>query len=106
MARQTTLNVSLTAHLRNYVRGKVKSGSYESASEVIRDSLRALQERERAADEAYWQVVREKVAGARREVAGGKGLDGETVMAEIIADAGGDSERRRSTRKTSKRAPR
>ena len=109
MARQTTLNVSLTPTLRNYVRGKVKSGSYESASEVIRESLRALQEREKAASEAFWHGVREKVAVARREVAEGRGLDGETVMAQIIAEAGGDggvSQPRRGTRKTSKRARR
>ena len=48
------------------MRSRVKSGGYESASEVIRESLRALQERERAANEAYWHTVREKVAVAWR----------------------------------------
>jgi antitoxin ParD1/3/4 len=110
MARQTTLNVSLTPKLRNYVRSKVHSGTYESASEVIRESLRALQEREKAAHVAFWHGVREKVAVARREVAQGRGLDGEAVMADIIAEAGGagggGSQPRRGTRKTSKRARR
>ena len=79
MARQTTLNVSLTPTLRKYVHSKVRSGRYESASEVIRDSLRALQEREQAT-EAFWADVREKVAVGRRDVAEGRTEEGESVM--------------------------
>ena len=85
MARQSTLNVSLTPTLRNYVHSRVKSGRYESASEVIRDSLRALQERERAAA-AFWSDVRDKVAFARSQVAEGKTVDGEAAMDELIAE--------------------
>ncbi len=85
MARLNTLNVSLTATLEKYVRAKVKSGHYESASEVIRDSLRALQARERAAD-GFWDDVREKVAVAREQVTLGQTVDGERAMAEIIAE--------------------
>ena len=94
MARQTTLNVSLTATLRNYVRSKVKSGRYESASEVIRDSLRALQEREQAAA-AFWADVREKVVVARRQVAEGKTVDGEAAMKEIRGELDEDHPRKR-----------
>ena len=93
MARQSTLNVSLTPTLRNYVRRKVKSGRYDSASEVIRDSLRALQERERAA-EAFWGDVREKVAVSRRQVAEGRVVDGETAMDEILAELEADQHRK------------
>src|SRR5688572_9860744 len=89
MSRQTTLNVSLTPKLRDYVRSRVKSGGYESASEVIRESLRALQEREDAADEAYWHTVRQKVAVGLRDIAEGRTVDGETAMAELIAEADG-----------------
>ena len=84
MARQTTLNVSLTPTLRGYVRKKVSSGQYESASEVIRDGLRALQDRERASD-AFWGTVREKVSVARRELAAGKTVDGARAMDDILA---------------------
>ena len=93
MARQTTLNVSLTTPLRNYVRAHVKSGRYESASEVIRDSLRALQQRERA--EAFWTGVREKVAEARQQVADGQTVDGEVAMDEVLAELDGDRSRKR-----------
>ncbi|MDQ3439223.1 MAG: type II toxin-antitoxin system ParD family antitoxin [Planctomycetota bacterium] len=84
MARQTTLNVSLTSTLRQYVHSKVESGRYESASEVIRDSSRAIQEREQAA-ETFWSGVRAKVAVARRDVAEGRTEDGESAMDEILA---------------------
>jgi antitoxin ParD1/3/4 len=84
MARQTRLNVSLTPVLRKYVQSKVSSGRYESASEVVRDAIRALQERAQAA--ALWSEVRAKVAVARHEVAEGKTVDGGTAMEEIVAE--------------------
>jgi len=40
------MNVSLTSELEKYVRRKVASGLYNNASEVIREALRALLERE------------------------------------------------------------
>ena len=40
------MNVSLTSELEKYVRRKVASGLYNNASEVIREALRALWERE------------------------------------------------------------
>ena len=85
MSRQSTLNVSLTAALEKYVRSKLSSGGYESASEVIRESLRALQEREQAAAE-FWSGVRAKVAVSRRQVAQRHTQDGEHVMNQILAE--------------------
>jgi antitoxin ParD1/3/4 len=102
MARQTTLNVSLTPTLREYVRRKVASGRYESASEVIRDSLRALEERDRAA-EAFWGDVRAKVRVARSQVAQGKTVDGETAMDEILAELEEDQVRPPRRRKAAQR---
>jgi uncharacterized protein len=40
------MNISLTPELETYVRHKVASGLYNNASEVIREALRALLERE------------------------------------------------------------
>lgn len=40
------MNISLTPELENLVNEKVKSGLYNSASEVIRESLRLLQEQD------------------------------------------------------------
>ncbi len=64
MAREATLSVSLTNQLRDYVRAKVESGRYESASEVIRESLRSMQDDEKR-QYPYWADVREKVKEAR-----------------------------------------
>jgi antitoxin ParD1/3/4 len=40
------MNISLTPKLEGFVKAKVKSGDYNNASEVIREALRVLQERE------------------------------------------------------------
>lgn len=101
MSRQSTLNVSLTPKLEKYVRAKVHGGGYESASEVIRDGLRALQERERAAAE-FWAGVREKVGVARRQVAEGRMHDGERAMDEILADLREPRPTRRPQKKTAR----
>jgi putative addiction module CopG family antidote len=42
------MNVSLTVELEKYVRRKVASGLYNNASEVVREALRLLVEREGA----------------------------------------------------------
>ena len=94
MARASTMNVSLTPALQQYVKSKVAGGGYESASEVIRDSLRALQARERA-QQSFWSDVRRKVQIGKRQAAEGRIVDGEAAMEEIIAAAGPSSRRLR-----------
>ena len=42
------MNVSLTPELNKFVAAKVKSGLYNSASEVVREALRLLEEHDRA----------------------------------------------------------
>jgi antitoxin ParD1/3/4 len=42
------MNVSLTPELEEFVAGKVESGRYNSASEVVREALRLLEEHDRA----------------------------------------------------------
>lgn len=41
------MNVSLTPELEQYVYAKVKSGRYLSASEVVQEALRLLEEQDR-----------------------------------------------------------
>jgi antitoxin ParD1/3/4 len=59
------MNVSLTRELEQFITEKVKSGRYTSASEVIRDSLRLLVERD--------QVYQLRLEELRREIQ--KGMD-------------------------------
>jgi len=42
------MNVSLTPELEKFVDGKVASGRYNSASEVVREALRLLEEHDEA----------------------------------------------------------
>ncbi len=42
------MNVSLTPELDKFVAGKVESGRYNSASEVVREALRLLEDNDRA----------------------------------------------------------
>ena len=41
------MNISLTPQLEEFVKSKVATGMYRSASEVLRDALRLLEERDR-----------------------------------------------------------
>jgi antitoxin ParD1/3/4 len=44
--RRTPMNVSLTPELESFVNAKVRSGRYNSASEVVREALRLLEDQE------------------------------------------------------------
>lgn len=84
MAREATLSVSLTNQLRTYVDQKVESGQYESASEVIRESLRTLQQEEEH-QRQYWAILRKKLKTARQAIAAGKVVDGPGFMTAKLA---------------------
>ena len=94
MARETTLNVSLTGQLKKFIQTHVVSGRYESASEVVRDALRALEQRDKA---AFWADARDKLAKARDDVAAGRVLDGPKAM-QAIRDRLHKSHDRKSSR--------
>jgi antitoxin ParD1/3/4 len=55
-----TRNVSLTDELDSYIETKVQSGQYDSASEVIRDAIRELQQSE-AEDKAKVEYLRTSI---------------------------------------------
>ena len=44
MPPRNSLNVSLTPELADYIAAQVATGRYHSASEVVRDALRLLQD--------------------------------------------------------------
>jgi len=54
------MNVSLTPELEEYVSGKVQSGLYHSASEVIREGLRLLKQKD--------EVHRGRLEQLRRDI--------------------------------------
>jgi antitoxin ParD1/3/4 len=57
------MNVSLTSELEQYVQEKVASGLYYSASEVIREGLRLLKEREQFQQVRLQELQRDIQAG-------------------------------------------
>ncbi|MDX2006293.1 MAG: type II toxin-antitoxin system ParD family antitoxin [Meiothermus sp.] len=42
-----TMNIHLTDHFEQFIENKLKSGQYSSASEVVRDALRLLEEQDK-----------------------------------------------------------
>ena len=77
------MNVSLTKQLEAFVKKKVKSGRYHTASEVVREGLRLLEERDRLKQAALTEV-REKVRVGIDQADRGLAIDGERALAELI----------------------
>ncbi len=76
------MNVSLTPELEKLVESKVKSGRYQSASEVVREGLRLLEDQDRLR-EMRLEEVRRKVQAGLDELDRGEGTNGATVLAEL-----------------------
>ena len=76
------MNLDLTAELEQLVQSKVKSGQYGSASEVVQDALRLLQQR----DEAFVlrkEEVRQKIDEGWDAARRGQFVDGDEVFDRI-----------------------
>ena len=73
------MNISLTPELEYYVKKKVKSGRYNSSSEVIREALRLLEE-----NDALRKI---RLQELRKEIALGieQADNGETVPLDVEA---------------------
>lgn len=82
MPIRTSLNVSLTPELEEFVQSRVASGRYQTASEVVREGLRLLEEREQARETALDELRAKLRRGAERAERG-ELLDGEVVFEEI-----------------------
>lgn len=68
------MNVSLTPALERLVHKKVRSGDYQSASEVVRDALRMLQERDRQRTQRLAELRKELQIGLD-ELGRGEGIE-------------------------------
>lgn len=76
------MNVNLTAELEQLVHGKVKTGRYNSASEVVREALRLMAERDELM-ELRKQELRKKIAEGLDSLQAGRGIDGEESCAQL-----------------------
>ncbi len=59
------MNVSLTEELEKFVSKKVKSGRYQSASEVIREGLRLLEEQDQIKAKRLADLEEQLLQGVR-----------------------------------------
>ena len=91
VSEDRSMNISLTAHFEKFVKEVLSSGRFKSASEVVREGLRLLEEREA------------RLAALRREIAAGPD-SGEPVAydAEAIKRQGREALRERQGRQRQK----
>jgi antitoxin ParD1/3/4 len=73
------VNVSLPEPMEEFVRQKVAHGDYETASEVVREGLRLLKQR----DEVWKAEVRSKIQQGLDSIRAGRTIPGEQVKAEM-----------------------
>lgn len=80
------MNISLTPQLESFVKQKVAAGMYNSVSEVMREALRLLEERD-ALKSMKMEALRRDVHEGLRELDRGEGspLDMDTVKARARA---------------------
>ena len=78
------MNVNLTPELERLVRKKVKTGRYNSASEVVREALRLFEEHEQMRQMRVAKMGR-KIREGWDSLRHGEGADGERFMTQLGA---------------------
>lgn len=85
------MNISLTPKLGRFVNRRVASGKYTSASEVVREGLRLLEQRETTHKEFV-----AKIAKGLDDAKRGKLIDGELFFRELLSEARAGKSRRKA----------
>lgn len=84
MAARTTLNVSLTPDLSRFVQNRVRSGRYQTASEVVREALRLLEDRDRTPLESL-EALKSEIEVGLAQLRRGEGVDGASFFRRVAA---------------------
>jgi antitoxin ParD1/3/4 len=79
---RTTVNVSLTPELDAFLQSRLKSGRYQTTSEIVREALRLLERHERDRDEAF-QQLRARLERGAGQAERGELADGDEVFDEL-----------------------
>ena len=79
------MNVSLGEKWEQFVEGKVKSGDYRTASEVLREGLRLLEKEQllKRISARSLPELEAKLLAAAESLDAGKGVDREEVFARL-----------------------
>ena len=78
------MNVSLTPELEASIHERVRSGRYTSASEVVREALRLLEDRDEIR-RARLAELRTQVAVGLDDLDSGRLRDGDAAIDELLA---------------------
>ena len=76
------MDVSLTPELEEFVLSRLRTGNYQSASDVVSEALRLMEDREKLRT-AELREFREEVESRLATLDKGEGMDGEEVFARI-----------------------
>ena len=79
------MNVHLTPELEQLVHAKVESGRYNSASEVVREAIRLMEQKDEIRA-LQLQELRNRMDRALGESDRGERADGEQFMQEMLDD--------------------
>jgi antitoxin ParD1/3/4 len=82
MAHRTTVNVSLTPELDAFLQSRVKSGRYQTTSEVVREAIRLLERQEKEREEGLEQLKAKLQRGAA-QAQRGELMDGNEVFDDL-----------------------
>lgn len=86
-----TRNINLTDHFDRFVEQQVASGRYSNASEIVRDALRLLQEREEEREMKLKALRRAaKVGFAQIDQGNGIVVKGKKAINKFIAEIEGE----------------
>ena len=78
------MNISLTIELQNMVHDKVASGRYTSASEVVREALRLMEDRDQLLA-LQKQEIRSKISAGMQSLRAGRSSDGNAYFDRVDA---------------------
>ena len=81
MPRNTS--VTIGEHFSGFIDTKIEEGRFESVSEAVRAGLRLLEE-----NESKLAAIRVKLTAGEAQLDQGEFVDGETFIAELIANRG------------------
>ena len=77
------MNVSLTPELEKIVQAKVRSGRYTSASEVVREALRLLEQHDNLRA-VHLKELRSRIDHGLAAMDRGEGIEGEKFMQQML----------------------
>ena len=79
------MDIHLTPRLEQFVQSKVQSGRYTSPSEVVREALRLMEQKEELRA-IQLRELRNRIDMGLAEAGRGEAMDGETFMQGLIED--------------------